>query len=218
LGDGPDLSKDQTTPKLRLQSVHEDDFSQSSDEEVLDSYRESQCQDAFHELVRRFERPLYRYLVRYLGDEALAEDVLQNTFLQVHSKCGLFCKGQPVRPWLYAIATHQAIDALRRAKASRRSHNGESSQLQLVDRSTDESTEVIVEIQEEERRRWVRDTVANLSETKRQVLILAYYQGLKYREIAEILGIPIGTVKTRLHMAIATLQKRARAAHLIDAG
>src|SRR4051795_8788286 len=70
--------------------------------------------EAFGLLVRRYERELYGYLRRYLGDGYLAEDVFQNTFLQLYLKSGQYEPGRPVRPWLYTIATHQAIDALRR--------------------------------------------------------------------------------------------------------
>ncbi len=69
---------------------------------------------AFAALVKRYERELYGYLRRYLGDGSLAEDVFQNTFLQVYLKSGQYELGRRVRPWLYTIATHQAVDALRR--------------------------------------------------------------------------------------------------------
>src|SRR5436190_14810128 len=65
-------------------------------------------------LVRRYEVELFCYLKRYLGDAVLAEDVFQNTFLQVYQKRDLFDKDRRFRPWLYAVATHQAIDAMRR--------------------------------------------------------------------------------------------------------
>src|SRR3954462_4876807 len=92
-----------------------DDLEQISDEDLLTRYRDEGRTADFDALVHRYERELYRYLVRYLGDQALAEDVFQNTFLQVHLKRGLYENGRPVRPWLYAIATHQAVDALRKA-------------------------------------------------------------------------------------------------------
>src|SRR6516164_2008829 len=85
-----------------------------SDEELLVSFQRGQ-REAFGVLVRRYERELYGYLRRYLGDASLADDVFQNTFLQLHTKIGKYEPGRPVRPWLYTIATHQAIDALRRA-------------------------------------------------------------------------------------------------------
>ena len=90
-----------------------DPLTSSSDEELLASFRRGQ-REAFGVLVRRYERELYGYLRRYLGDASLADDVFQNTFLQLFTKIGKYEAGRPVRPWLYTIATHQAIDALRR--------------------------------------------------------------------------------------------------------
>ena len=84
-----------------------------SDEDLLTRFCKGQT-EAFGALVRRYERELYGYLRRYLGDASLAEDVFQNTFLQVYVKSGQYEPGRPVRPWLYTIATNQAIDALRR--------------------------------------------------------------------------------------------------------
>src|SRR5579859_2542399 len=84
-----------------------------SDEDLLARFRRGQ-REAFAALVRRYERELYGYLRRYLGDGNLADDVFQNTFLQLYTKVGQYEAGRPVRPWLYTIATHQAIDALRR--------------------------------------------------------------------------------------------------------
>jgi RNA polymerase sigma-70 factor (ECF subfamily) len=71
----------------------------------------------------------------------------------------------------------------------------------------------LAELQGQERREWMRESVDRLPESLRQTLILAYYQDLKYREIAEILKIPVGTVKSRLHAALAKLQEMARAAN-----
>jgi RNA polymerase sigma-70 factor (ECF subfamily) len=66
-------------------------------------------------LVRRYQRELYGYLRRYVGDDNLAEDVFQTTFLQVYLKIEQYEPGRPARPWIYTIATNQAIDAMRRA-------------------------------------------------------------------------------------------------------
>jgi RNA polymerase sigma-70 factor (ECF subfamily) len=164
--------------------------------------------------VRRYERELYGYLRRYLGDGNLADDVFQNTFLQLYTKIATYEPGRPVRPWLYTIATHQAIDALRR--------NGRHQALSL-DQGRDESDGGDVHnltaalecpapgplelAHGEERRQHVRAAVDRLPDFLRQVVILAYYQGLKYREVADILGIPVGTVKSRLHAALLKLQE-----------
>jgi RNA polymerase sigma-70 factor (ECF subfamily) len=189
-----------------------------SDEELMGRYREEGRADLFTELVHRYERELYRYLARYLGDPSLAEDVFQNTFLQVHLKRGLFEQGRPFRPWLYAIATHQAVDALRKAgrhptvSLDQRIGSGgrESDAGNLIDLLISENVSPLSELQESERQQWVRDSIARLPDALRQTLILAYHQDLKYREIAEILKIPVGTVKSRLHAALEKLQQMAR--------
>ena len=196
------------------------DLAEQSDEVLLSRYRDEGRTDDFNELVHRYERELFRYLARYLGDPALADDVFQNTFLQVHLKRGLYEDGRPVRPWLYSIATHQAIDALRKAgrhatvSLDQRgpSGGGDSDPAALVDLLVSDTPGPLAAIQGEERKQWVRESVARLPETLRQTLILAYFQDLKYREIAEILKIPVGTVKSRLHAALAKLQEMARAA------
>jgi RNA polymerase sigma-70 factor (ECF subfamily) len=195
-----------------------DPLASLTDEELLSRYRETGRTADFDALVHRYERELYRYLARYLGDPALADDVFQNTFLQVHLKRGLYEDGRPVRPWLYAIATHQAVDALRKVNRhptvslDRRADAGGSGAEAgaLVDLLVSDEPGPLSALQGEERKEWVRASIAKLPEALRQTLVLAYYQDLKYREIAEILKIPVGTVKSRLHAALAKLLEMAR--------
>ena len=78
-----------------------------TDEVLLTRYREQGRTEDFDRLVHRYEHELYRYLVRYVGDRSLAEDIFQNTFLQVHLKRDLYEEGRPVRPWLYSIAARK---------------------------------------------------------------------------------------------------------------
>jgi RNA polymerase sigma-70 factor (ECF subfamily) len=196
-----------------------EDLAQRSDEELLTRYRDLGKTEDFDVLVHRYEHELYRYLVRYLGDKSLAEDVFQNTFLQIHLKRGLYEEGRPVRPWLYSIATHQAVDALRKAgrhptvSLDQRVGSVDPDAGRLVDLLVSDESGPLAELQGQERLDWVRESVSRLPEPLRQTLILAYHQDLKYREIAEILKIPVGTVKSRLHAALAKLQEMARAAN-----
>jgi RNA polymerase sigma-70 factor (ECF subfamily) len=119
-----------------------------------------------------------------------------------------------VRPWLYTIATHQAIDALRRngrhQALSLDQHREEyaGGEAQNLTASLESPAPGPVELaQGEEGRQHVRAAVDRLPDFLRQVVVLAYYQGLKYREVADILGIPVGTVKSRLHAALVKLQE-----------
>jgi RNA polymerase sigma-70 factor, ECF subfamily len=186
------------------------DWTRLSDEELLARYRAGYTA-AFTELVRRYERELYNYLRRYLGDAVLAEDVFQNTFLQLHLKLDLYEKGRLVRPWLYTIATHQAIDAMRKVgrhqavSLDARAPSQDDSSNSFVDLLEGSETDPLEGLQAIERQQWVRDALDHLPIYLRSVVVMAYYQGLKYREIAEVLDIPVGTVKSRLHAAVAKL-------------
>jgi len=203
-----------------LSSEPANDLAPPSDEALMSRYRDSGQTADFNELIRRFERELYRYLARYLGDASLAEDVFQNTFLQVHLKRALYEDGRPFRPWLYAIATHQAVDSLRKAGRhptvsldQQRSGSEDSDPGALIDLLVNEEPGPLGELQEKERQEWVKNSIERLPDTLKQTLVLAYYQDLKYREIAEILKIPVGTVKSRLHAALAKLGEMAKASH-----
>jgi RNA polymerase sigma-70 factor (ECF subfamily) len=184
-----------------------------SDEELLARFCRGQS-EAFGVLLRRYERELYGYLRRYLGDSDLAEDVFQNTFLQLYMKKSQYEAGRPVRPWLYTIATHQAIDALRRANRHQ-ALSLDQNQKELPDGEVRSLLDLLEapgpgpldQAQAEERRERVRAAVDRLPDFLRQVVVLAYYQGLKYREIAGILDIPVGTVKSRLHAALVRIQE-----------
>ena len=90
-----------------------------TDEQLILQYRAAGDRSLFEELVRRYESELYNYLRRYLNDAEMAEDVFQASFLQVHLKCNQFESGRKFRPWLYTVATNQAIDAQRKNKRHR---------------------------------------------------------------------------------------------------
>ncbi len=183
-----------------------------SDEELLLAYRDQGNRPAFEELVHRYEKELYGYLRNYLSDPDMAEDVFQLTFLQIYLKCDRFEPERRLRPWLYAVATNQAIDHQRRfgrhrmASLDRRMGKDDESETGAFgelfdshDRGPVEETENRDQADE------IRRAVDQLPEPIRQVVILIYFQGLKYREAAQALRIPLGTVKSRLHGGIQKL-------------
>jgi RNA polymerase sigma-70 factor (ECF subfamily) len=193
-----------------------------SDEELLTRFRAGQT-DVFGPLVRRYERELYGYLRRYIGDDTLAEDVFQNTFLQLYQHIDKYQDGRPVRPWLYTIATNQAIDALRRAGRRQtvsldqmRAADANGDVHSLLDLLPAKHIDPFDQLQEEERRERVRASLDQLPEHLRSTVVLAYYQGLKYREIADVLGIPVGTVKSRLHVSLQKLHEAWQASNSLS--
>jgi RNA polymerase sigma-70 factor (ECF subfamily) len=191
-----------------------DSLADQTDEALLLEYRAHGNRWVFDELVNRYERELYSYLRRYMGDATAAEDVFQATFLQVHLKCDQFQEGRRFRPWLYTIATNQAIDAQRRNKRHRmvsldRTNNSDSQDDigSLMTLLTSKEPGPAAQLETEERRDWVRNAVGRLPGQLRSSVNLVYYQGMKYREAAEVLSIPVGTVKSRLHSAVLKLNE-----------
>jgi RNA polymerase sigma-70 factor (ECF subfamily) len=186
----------------------------ASDEELFRRCRSGGDATAFESLVRRYETELFGYLRRYLGNAEMAEDVFQATFLQVHLKQEQFEEGRQFRPWLYTIATNQAIDAQRRNKRHRMvsldHQTGDDDIGTLVDMLAGDGRTAADQLQAEEARDWVRSAVDDLPEPLRAALVLVYHQGMKYREAADVLGIPVGTVKSRLHSALLKLNESWR--------
>jgi RNA polymerase sigma-70 factor (ECF subfamily) len=188
--------------------------SQRTDEELLIDYRRTGDSRSFAELVQRYERELFNYLRRYLGDARNAEDVFQASFLLVHLKCQQFEEGRRFRPWLYAVATNAAIDFQRRERRHRavsldragvRPPRRDMTRLADVLEGADLDPSVLVSRREHSS--LVQEALAGLTDQMRNVVHLVYYQGLKYREAAEILNVPVGTVKSRLHAAIQKLNE-----------
>jgi RNA polymerase sigma-70 factor (ECF subfamily) len=183
-----------------------------SDEDLLRRFRVEDDSMAFEALVRRYEQELFSYLRRYCGSSEMAEDVFQATFLQVYLKRENFEDGRRFRPWLYTIATNQAIDAQRRNRRHRmvsidqRGTDG-SDVGALVEMLSGRDQTADQQMADAEAKAWVRAAVADLPESLRGAVLLVYNQGMKYREAADVLGIPVGTVKSRLHAALLKLNE-----------
>jgi RNA polymerase sigma-70 factor, ECF subfamily len=200
----------------RIKSTAERNLGHLTDEELVARCR-SRGGDraAFEMLVQRYERELYSYLRRYIGDATLAEDAFQATFLQVHLKLDKFDPQRRFRPWLYTIATNQAIDAQRRNKRHRMVSLDRRNQTDAEGDEVGSLLQLLVSrepgaasnLEREERQKWIRRAIDNLPEQLRSALVLVYYQGMKYREAAELLDIPVGTVKSRMHTALLKLNE-----------
>jgi RNA polymerase sigma-70 factor, ECF subfamily len=199
------------------EASHSDRISRRSlvrrDEDLLLQYAATGNQGTFEELVRLYERELYAHLRNCLGDAQLAEDAFQNTFLQLHRKCHQFQPGRRLRPWLYTIASNQAIDLLRRNRRHKAvslsvvgGDTGADQQQQLCgDRLQSEDADPSEQLTMSEDHERAHLAMHRIPAKARQVLMLVVYQGLQYREAAKVLGIPLGTVKSRMHKAVQSL-------------
>jgi len=176
-----------------------------SDEQLLIQWREGEAL-AFETLVRRYQVPLFAYLYRLSGDRAAAEDLCQETWARFVAALDRFDPGRRLSTWLYAIATNIWRDAWRggRTRTAAAEHLPElRSGLGITTPPTP-----LEEASRRELEAEVREGVQGLPEEYRAVLVMRHYQGLRYAEIAEVLGCPIGTVKSRIHYAISHLRDR----------
>ena len=183
-----------------------------TDEQLLLSYRETGNEAQFAELVDRYREPLMYFLKRQIGNISIAEDVLQATFMQLHVKCEQFQEGRQVKPWLYRIAINQAIDSNRRnrrheiASLNQSGSEQDGQRCELVDLVRGGGLQPAETLQKKEQSESVRRAVEKLPLQLQTIVSLVFFQGLKYREAAEKLSIPVGTLKSRMHTALLQLR------------
>jgi len=186
---------------------------ENSDKSLIDAHRKGD-KTAFAELLRRYGDSVLGYLMRMTGSRERAEDLFQETFKRVHEKAHTL-RGNRFKPWLFTIATNVAIDGLRRHKRLRvvslnqnlDCADGRCEELgaaAVADNRYEPSQKAIMAEQKEQ----VRQAVESLPANQRATLVLAYYQQLSYREVAEALGCSIGTVKAQMYRALKTLAQR----------
>jgi RNA polymerase sigma-70 factor (ECF subfamily) len=165
---------------------------------------------ALGELVRRYEEPLINFLHRMLGDIAEAEDLFQETFLRILRSAPAYEPKAAFSTWLYTIARHLCIDRFKKRKGlSLTSLDGraDGEEGNRAADLPDQGPGPLENVDGGERAQIVRGALAQLTDKKREVLMMRVYLGLPYGEIAEILGAPLGTVKYRIHDALKDLSK-----------
>jgi RNA polymerase sigma-70 factor (ECF subfamily) len=173
--------------------------------------------DAFQQLVTRYKDPLYAFLRRFLNQTQLVEEAFQETFLQLYKSRKTFEKDRPLRPWLFTIAANKAKDALR--KQQRRDTISLGSMTETEEFGVDDVLNSLKsyditpydEAEKAERAEKVRKIIQNMPENLKEILILAYFEQFSYKQMADMLSIPIGTVKSRLHTAIVHFTKKWKA-------
>ncbi len=165
---------------------------------------------SFDTLVKRWEKPLLNYCYRMVNDIALAEDLRQEVFLRIYRSAKTFRARAKFSTWMYRIATNLCINTLAKPGhwketpvAAYLESESEGFDDRLIDPS--DTPEAVVVKKESEKR--IRSAVVCLPEDQRVVVIMRHYHDLKFREIAEILGCPISTIKSRL---VAGMERLSR--------
>ena len=188
-----------------------------SDQDIVALARAGE-EGAYRELIRRYERPLFSLLYRMVRDRELAEDLAQETFIKALNAIESYRPEFKFSSWIFKIANNAAIDHLRRRELDTLSLDGsphaetpeavEATALQIGDRQ--ESPLDAVEARELGGQ--IEQAIAQLRPEYRSCILLRHVEGRAYEEIAEILNLPLGTVKTYIHRARNEL--RQALAHL----
>lgn len=156
---------------------------------------------ALAELYDRYGRAVYNLALRITRDAGTAEEISLDSFLQIWRQAARFDAHHGTLPsWLFTIARSRAIDRVRAAGASKRMQTEDFTPVNVA-HEPDEAAALA------ERRRLVRQAMHTLSPTQRAALELAYYEGLSHSQIAERLGEPLGTIKTRIRQAMTVLRR-----------
>lgn len=166
-------------------------------------------QTAFGQLVRAYERPVYNLTYRMLGDSAEAEDAAQETFLRAFNKLATYEPGRKFVNWLLSIASHYCIDVLRRrSRAPQLSLDGPLPPQWLAS-SAPKPEQIVNKKQEREQ---VRQVLGTLPPDYRAAVVLRYWYGMSYREIATLMETTESAVKSRLHRARRMMAQELQAA------
>ena len=168
----------------------------------------------FNQLIRKWEKQIYSFVFRYLGSREAALDVTQKTFLNTYRNISRLKDPAKFSPWIYQIASNLCRDEIVRSKRQnlvslddiQESNEKEGSRLPVQFVETDQKqpdarlkTKQIADI--------VKDALAELPEEQRIVVIMKEYQGLKFREIAEVLDEPVSTVKSKMYRSLISLRE-----------
>lgn len=164
-------------------------------------------QEAFRELVVRFERPVYSLVVRMVQDPATAEDLAQEVFIKAFRRLDTYDPQRKLASWLFKVAHNTTIDHLRRNAPDTVPLEGDRSEAEegrgglaavLADESLEDPSAAA---ERKDMARSLERAIARLRPEYREVVVLFYLEGASYQEICEAVGLPLGTVKTNLHRA-----------------
>jgi RNA polymerase sigma-70 factor, ECF subfamily len=197
------------------------DLKTASDQEVVAAATKGE-DAAYRELVRRYERPVFSLIYRMVRNRELAEDLSQETFIKVLNALATYRPEYKFSSWVFKIANNAAIDHLRRRELDTLSLEGsphadtpeklEATTLQIGDRAES----ALDEVANKELGSEIERAISRLRPEYRTCILLRHVDGRPYEEIAEILNLPLGTVKTYIHRARNEL--RIALAHLREEG
>lgn len=159
---------------------------------------------AFEKLFKRYERPLFSFILRFTGDRAKAEDVFQQTWLKVINGLSSYEEKGKFASWLFGIANNCCIDEARKRSRSKVDDYASS---EGMDKLEGDMSDPEVELLRQEESVWLEQAVDRLPDEQKEVVLLRLHAEMPFKEIAELLGSPMNTVLGRMHYAVQNLKK-----------
>ncbi|HTT68481.1 MAG TPA: sigma-70 family RNA polymerase sigma factor [Gemmatimonadales bacterium] len=188
------------------------DLQALGDQEVVELAKAGK-ETAYRELLRRYERPVFSLIFRMVRDRSLAEDLAQETFVKVLNALGSYRPEYKFSSWIFKIANNAAIDQLRRRELDTLSLDG-SPEARTADeieatalQATDRAESPLEELESRETGAAIERAIGRLRPEYRTCILLRHVEGRSYEEIAEVMDLPLGTVKTYIHRARLELRE-----------
>jgi RNA polymerase sigma-70 factor (ECF subfamily) len=184
---------------------------QLSDEELMEAYQRGDTR-GFERLLGKHKKPVYNFIHRQVGHEATAEDLMQEVFLRVIKGAASYKRQAKFTTWVYTIARNLCVDHARRARHRRAASldqplaRDDSGKGTIGDRVADRGPQVDRQVISHELRGRLEEAIGTLAEEQREVFLMREYLNLPFKEIAEIVGCPENTVKSRMRYALDHLR------------
>jgi RNA polymerase sigma-70 factor (ECF subfamily) len=193
-----------------------DNLVEQSDEQLLENYKTRSCTKSYNTIYERYHKHIHNYLLRYSTDAAALEDAIQHSFLELHART--LEPGTRVQGWLFKVAVNHVLMHLRSSEqhnirftdldAASNGDEGDSSvgrraSLQFVDDAASTSQEILLE---GDRRERVLAALNTLDPAERQMIRAIYFDKMKYKEAAQVLGVPVNTLKSKVFRAFDRLR------------
>jgi len=189
---------------------------QQSDEALMEAYQQGDTR-AFERLLRKHQRPVYNFICRQVGHQAMAEDLMQEVFLRIIKGAPSYKRQAKFTTWLYTIARNLCVDNARRAKHRKaasldqpvgRGQDDDRGQTTLGELVADRGAGVDRQAIGHQLQGHLQEAIGTLNDEQREVFLMREYLNLPFKEIADIVGCPENTVKSRMRYALDHLRQQ----------
>ncbi len=190
-----------------MKVLKEQTYDASTGEETLVLQAQNGSTAAFEQIIVLYQKRIFKMAYGYLKNTEDAKEVVQDTFLRLYKSIGSYREGNRFSSWLFRIAANLCVDHYRKNKL-RSQREGDTDNLVGDHYQVSETEDPEQHMTNETMKAQIHDAVAQLSKQEQKVFMLKHYSHLKYQEIADVMDISVGTVKSTHHRAVTNLKKR----------